>query len=304
MFSNEFVKVYEGSEGHLFTCVNQELGYRKAKLFGDYKKAREILTTTNAHYIATLFHNIKGVDTKVWSSRRYGILQDCLKHKFAEPDMRRMLLKTLPHGLAFASLTDTIFGIGLNIKQTTEGKEWRGENLLGTALESVRFQLNNELVDEESIYFYGEQSIFSNFHKVDYTGFNGLTFHSSEQEFMYRKALTFNDKLSAEVIMSAESPLEAKRFGRGVKNYDDDIWGMKRHQIMIECLHNKFKAGELGGALVMTGAAYLCEASPYDSIWGIGISEEAAKKGQTWYGQNLQGEALMRVRQTLAHSLE
>ena len=41
---------------------------------------------------------------------------------------------------------------------------------------------------------------------------------------MYRKAILFNDRISAQKILSASTPREQKRLGRLVKNFDTGIW--------------------------------------------------------------------------------
>ena len=49
-------------------------------------------------------------------------------------------------------------------------------------------------------------------------------------------------------------------------------------------------------ALIEAGwRGVLVEASPYDKIWGIGISEKEAKSGKAWNGQNLLGDILTNV---------
>ena len=47
-----------------------------------------------------------------------------------------------------------------------------------------------------------------------------------------------------------------------------------------------------------TGTKILVEASPYDKIWGIGLSadQENIENPLTWNGENLLGFTLMEVR--------
>ena len=60
------------------------------------------------------------------------------------------------------------------------------------------------------------------------------------------------------------------------------------------------KNPELKEILLATGDHIIVEASPYDRIWGVGLSEENDDlyKGN-WNGQNLLGKALMEVREKL-----
>ena len=67
---------------------------------------------------------------------------------------------------------------------------------------------------------------------------------------------------------------------------------------------NKAKFGqnpELKEFLLSTDDAILVEASPYDTIWGIGMDRETAlnSKVEDWKGENLLGCALMEVRDWL-----
>ncbi len=52
--------------------------------------------------------------------------------------------------------------------------------------------------------------------------------------------------------------------------------------------------------LLGTGDKYLCEASPFDRVWGIGFKAIEAKgvKRETW-GENLLGQALCQVREEI-----
>ena len=53
--------------------------------------------------------------------------------------------------------------------------------------------------------------------------------------------------------------------------------------------------------LLNTGKRVLVEASPVDSIWGIGLAKDdpKAQHPSTWEGENLLGFALMEVRDHL-----
>jgi len=145
---------------------------------------------------------------------------------------------------------------------------------------------------ENKIGFWGitdTYGCFSNFYPCKFKCFNDLEFNCTEQAFMYAKAITFNDIEIANKILAESDPKKIKALGRQVKNFNDDIWNDLRFMYMRLVNYSKFSQNiELLNKLVSTGSAYLFEASPYDSIWGIG------KFGD---GQNLLGQVLMQIRE-------
>ena len=58
---------------------------------------------------------------------------------------------------------------------------------------------------------------------------------------------------------------------------------------------------DLRNKLDATGDKKIVEASPLDTIWGIGLGEKGAlERGEkNWRGQNLLGKALMQAREIL-----
>ena len=75
---------------------------------------------------------------------------------------------------------------------------------------------------------------------------------------------------------------------------------------MIEGNYLKFSQNpHLRNYLINTGNRILVEASPYDRIWGIGISEKDAvqETPNNWRGLNLLGFALMEVRDRLQEKI-
>ncbi len=132
--------------------------------------------------------------------------------------------------------------------------------------------------------------------------FNGeVTLPTSEHYLMLRKALLFNDNVSAVHIIAADTPAKAKARGRAVKNYDEETWARERLSIMVDGLMLKFGAEPLREYLLSTGEAMLVECSPTDAIWGIGlkIGELECFQQDKWRGLNLLGSALMEARRRL-----
>lgn len=128
-----------------------------------------------------------------------------------------------------------------------------------------------------------------------------------EQYMMAQKAILFNDPDTHDKIMRELDPANLKKLGREVKNFNARIWD--EHKLNIVIAGNKLKFGQnpdLRKKLLSTGDAILCEASPYDNIWGIGMSVKDAgwNNPQSWQGENLLGKALMEVRKYLKDHVE
>ena len=130
---------------------------------------------------------------------------------------------------------------------------------------------------------------------------NGIHFINNEQYFMWGKQQLFDQTnvLLEKNILETSNPSVIKKLGRFVKNFNQTVWDTKKYEIMKIGLIEKFSQNtELKKALLATNDSILVEASPYDTIWGIGLSEEDAKTNK-WRGDNLLGKALMDVRNIL-----
>jgi ribA/ribD-fused uncharacterized protein len=150
-------------------------------------------------------------------------------------------------------------------------------------------------------FFYSHRSPFSNWHMRPFV-MDGVEFNCSEQAMMYRKALFFGDEACAKRIMAAAHPRDQKKLGREVNGFDGEKWDAVREDIVYEIVLAKFSHdADLKETLLNTKGTELVEASPYDRIWGIGLSEtdERAKDKSQWQGLNLLGKVLDRARETL-----
>ena len=147
--------------------------------------------------------------------------------------------------------------------------------------------------------FYG--GFMSNWYPCNFI-VDGKRFTTSEQYFMYHKALLMGDTATAEKILVTENPSVCKALGRLVKNWNQELWDENKLRIMSEACTYKFKSSEdLARRLLATGDTTLVEASPTDCIWGIGLTEHDpnAYNPKMWRGLNLLGEVLMVVRKNL-----
>ncbi len=143
----------------------------------------------------------------------------------------------------------------------------------------------------------------SNFYQSLFTVDN-VTYICSEQYFMKKKQELFdkdNLKLANDILYES-NPKKIKDYGRQVNNFDQDTWDKNKVEIMKKGVREKFSQNtNLKKLLIETGDKILVEASPFDKIWGIGLSEEVAKvtHPSKWKGQNLLGNILMEVRTEL-----
>jgi len=73
------------------------------------------------------------------------------------------------------------------------------------------------------------------------------------------------------------------------------------YKISLLCLSQFGQNPELREELMKTGSSTLVEASPYDRIWGIGLSSSNPKAidRRNWRGTNWLGVILTQVREEL-----
>jgi ribA/ribD-fused uncharacterized protein len=134
-----------------------------------------------------------------------------------------------------------------------------------------------------------------------------LVFICAEQYMMHAKAMYFNDVESAAKILAETNPRKQKSLGRSVEGFLEEEWEKVREQVVEAGNWAKFKSNNyLRKLLLDTEDMLLCEASPYDRVWGIGFNADAARamsKNREQWGLNLLGKALMKVRQQIRESL-
>lgn len=140
-------------------------------------------------------------------------------------------------------------------------------------------------------FFYSDSHFCSQWYPCKFN-IEGITFNSAEQWMMYSKAKLFKDKESATKILKSTSPREQKALGRRVKNFEERAWDRYAKAIVFIGNLAKFSQNsELFDQLKNTVDTTLVEASPYDTIWGIGlkwdnpkIQDETFWRGRNWLG--------------------
>ncbi|MCL2089718.1 MAG: NADAR family protein [Micrococcales bacterium] len=132
---------------------------------------------------------------------------------------------------------------------------------------------------------------------------DGQTYGCTEQYMMAEKARLFDDEEMERAIMATDDPATMKRLGRKVRGFDAGMWGKAKHSIVLNGNYAKFSQDpDLRSYLTGTGDAVLVEASPLDTVWGIGLgaNNERATDPARWRGANLLGFALMETRDEIA----
>ena len=132
---------------------------------------------------------------------------------------------------------------------------------------------------------------------------DGQVYATAEHWMMWSKAMVFGDTDSAEQVLAAGHPRQAKALGRQVKRFDAEVWDQKRFAVVVAGNVAKFSQHlDLKTFLVGTQKRVLVEASPTDQVWGSGLAadDERAADPAQWRGRNLLGFALMQAREQVA----
>lgn len=154
-------------------------------------------------------------------------------------------------------------------------------------------------ITDKFVFFYN--GIYSQWYQSPMI-IDGITYNCCEQYMMHQKALLFADTEVSDLIMKEPNPREQKKYGRMIRNFDKSIWDKNCLAIVYEGNLAKFKQNiELKEEMLSTGDRIFVEASPFDNIWGIGLSEsdDNIDDPSFWLGLNLLGQVLTMVKQTI-----
>jgi ribA/ribD-fused uncharacterized protein len=87
-------------------------------------------------------------------------------------------------------------------------------------------------------------------------------------------------------IVAAPHPGAAKALGREVRGFDEQLWAEHRFGVVVAGNMAKFdQHRQLRDFLAGTGSRVLVEASPRDSVWGIGVAADDERAGSPDAGQ-------------------
>lgn len=149
--------------------------------------------------------------------------------------------------------------------------------------------------------FYTRRDFMSNHYRCHFK-VKGVSFSSLEQFMMYCKAMLFNDRDVAELILKTDNPQAQKVLGRKVRGYVDAEWVAKREQFILTGMIEKYSQNPQERQwLLDTGDDILVEASERDTLYGVGLNEDDPRIGNPyeWKGANLCGVLTMKAREHL-----
>ena len=167
------------------------------------------------------------------------------------------------------------------------------------------------MADTEFTFFWGSTSPFSQWHPLGFQLMepweNGgprveRRFDNAEQWMMAAKAAHFRDRERYGAILITPAPRAVKALGRLVTPFDPAEWKrVARDYVRAGNLAKFTQNATARAALLATGKSVLVEASPYDTIWGIGLAacHSDARTPARWRGTNWLGEVLMDIRSQL-----
>ena len=142
---------------------------------------------------------------------------------------------------------------------------------------------------------------FSQWFKSPFT-LEGQAYVTAEQYMMAEKARLFRDEAIRGQILVTANARQQKALGRQVQHFDAGRWQAVARDVVYRGNRAKFTADPgLLAKLFATRGTTIVEASPDDTIWGIGMAEDDpdVRDRAKWRGSNWLGEVLTQLRDDL-----
>lgn len=127
-----------------FSSMEQYMMYKKAVCFGDKDMANKILATDDVSEIKAFGRLVANYNESYWNGVRQIVVFEGLTAKFSQNEDLKAKLKATDNSiLAECAVKDRIWGIGLSMNNPDRLQidKWKGQNLLGYALMTVRERL-------------------------------------------------------------------------------------------------------------------------------------------------------------------
>ena len=128
-------------EGVRYASAEHFMMAAKARLFGDREALADVLAAPSPAEAKAIGRRVRGYDEARWAAARFDAVVRGNVAKFAQHhEIGALLDATEPRVLVEASPHDRVWGIGLDASDpdASDPRRWRGQNLLGFALTTVR----------------------------------------------------------------------------------------------------------------------------------------------------------------------
>jgi len=155
--------------------------------------------------------------------------------------------------------------------------------------------------ETDKYYFFWKHE-FGQWTLRDIVDSNNINYNCCEQYMMAQKAKLFGDDKTYVLIINEPNPQKQQSLGRLISNFDQKIWDKNKEKIVYNANLLKFSQhNDLKKRLIATNQKFLVEASPYDLIWGVGLSanNDLILNEKNWRGKNLLGKILMKIRENI-----
>ena len=144
----------------VYSCAEQYMMAEKARVFGDEEIRQKILVSNDPKEIKALGLQVKNFDAETWSRVASDIVVKGNVQKFGQnPILCQFLLDTGKKILVEASPYDAIWGVGMQESDVgvDNPDNWKGSNLLGFALMTVRDILRGRSIQRQSAASVGDK---------------------------------------------------------------------------------------------------------------------------------------------------
>lgn len=144
-FGQWTIREINAPDGNSYNCCEQYMMYQKALLFSDLENAKRIINEEDPAKQQKIGREIRNFNTELWDMHKIGIVWYGNYLKFSQhQDLNERLQATGNKTLVEASPYDLVWGVGFSAKddKILNPSNWRGINLLGKILISVRTALH------------------------------------------------------------------------------------------------------------------------------------------------------------------
>ena len=132
----------EDAGGMKFNCCEQWMMACKAALFDDTDTLDKIFNTTDPYTQKNLGRQVNNYDQEIWNAAKQEIVLVGNVYKFEQNLELENFLKQFNEHTLFAegNEKDSVWGIGLDVHDplALDINNWKGENLLGDTIRTVR----------------------------------------------------------------------------------------------------------------------------------------------------------------------